>query len=272
MVVADAKLWYPQKMKNSLIRVGVATAVLLAIPIVLTLLNPNSHLRGGAGGGWDWSLWGLVWAVPLIFCIGLAIDFASRKIKSPAYRILTISLIVLALLLAWVQVVTDQVSETIRIIALQPSATDYKNTAFTIEGKKVRLVNGTAAGGDVMTRYFGNNLKTDLNGDSVPDLVFLLTQESGGSMFYYVVGAVQNADGTYAGSDGYLLGDRVAPQNIVNSQNSRHKYVIVVNYAERAPGEPAGTQPSVGKSVYLKLDPSSMQWGIVAPDFEGESR
>lgn len=31
-------------------------------------------------------------------------------------------------------------------------------------------------------------------------------------------------------------------------------------------------QPSVGKSAYLKLNPSTMQWGIVEPDFEGESR
>ena len=31
-------------------------------------------------------------------------------------------------------------------------------------------------------------------------------------------------------------------------------------------------QPSVGKSVYLKLDSATMQWGIVEPDFEGESR
>jgi len=31
-------------------------------------------------------------------------------------------------------------------------------------------------------------------------------------------------------------------------------------------------QPSIGKSVYLKLDPDSLQWGIVMPDFEGEAR
>lgn len=259
-------------MQKSLIRVGLATLVILGIPMVLTLLNPNSHLRGGAGGGWDWSPWGLVWAVPLIFCVGLAIDFAWRKIKSPVYRVLTILLIVLALLLAWVQVVTDQVSETIRILIEQPSATDYKNTTFLIEGHKVRLVNGTAAGGEVMTRYFGNDLKTDLNGDSIPDLAFLLTQERGGSgTFYYVVGAVQKADGTYIGSDGYLLGDRIAPQNIVDSQNPRQKNVIVVNYADRAAGESMTVKPSVGKSVYLKLD-SNMRWGIVEPNFEGESR
>lgn len=259
-------------MRKSLIRVGVATVVLFAIPMALTLLNPNSHLRGGAGGGWDWSPWGAVWFIPLIFCVGLAIDFAWRKIQSPLYRILTISTIVVILLFAWVQVVTDQVSETIRYFVEQPSASDYKNTIFLIEGREVRLINGTAAGGDGVTRYFGNDLKTDLNGDSIPDLVFLLVQERGGSgTFYYAVAAVQKEDGTYVGSDGYFIGDRIAPQSIDVSPNLRHKNVIVVNYADRKTGEPMTAQPSVGKSVYLKLD-QNLRWGIVVPDFEGESR
>jgi hypothetical protein len=56
------------------------------------------------------------------------------------------------------------------------------------------------------------------------------------------------------------------------SQNPVQKNVVVFNYAERKPGEPMTASPSVGKSVYLKLDPVSMRWGIVVPDFEGESR
>jgi len=31
-------------------------------------------------------------------------------------------------------------------------------------------------------------------------------------------------------------------------------------------------QPSVGKSVYLKLDADTVRWGVVVLDFEGESR
>lgn len=253
-------------------QVAVVAGLILLIPLVLTLLNPNSHFRGGQGGGWDWNPIGIIPIYMVLFVVGLVIDLAWRKIKSPVYRVLAISAIVLAFLLAWVQVVTDQVSETVRILILQPSATDYKNTTFLIEGHTVRLINGTAAGGEVMTRYFGDDLKTDLNGDTIPDLAFLLTQERGGSgTFFYVVGAVQQADGTYIGSDGYFLGDRIAPQNIVDSQNPRQKNVIVVNYADRANGEPMTAQPSLGKSVYLKLD-SDMRWGIVVPDFEGESR
>jgi hypothetical protein len=123
-----------------------------------------------------------------------------------------------------------------------------------------------------VTRYFGNEYVADLDADGRDDVVFLLTQETGGSgVFYYVV-AARNTEQGYIGSDGYLLGDRVAPQTIQMSPNPKHKNVIVVTFADRAMGEPMTAQPSIGKSVYLKLDTASMMWGIVEPDFEGESR
>ena len=71
---------------------------------------------------------------------------------------------------------------------------------------------------------------------------------------------------------GNLLGDRIAPQTTLVSRNPRHKNVIVVNYGDRRPDEPMTAQPSVGKSVYLKLDAKTVRWGIVVPGFEGESR
>lgn len=168
---------------------------------------------------------------------------------------------------------TPLVKNEEQIAENSPSAT------YLIDGKPVTLVGGKAeiesapgSASKVITRYFGNELKTDLNGDGREDIVFLLTQESGGSgTFFYVVAAL-NTDHGYIGSDGYFLGDRIAPQTTELSQNPRHKYVIVVNYADRATGEPMTARPSVGKSVYLKIDPVTMQWGIVVPDFEGETR
>lgn len=156
---------------------------------------------------------------------------------------------------------------------------DPRNATYQIEGVPVTLVNGRAetaaapgSASKVTTTYFGNELKTDLNNDGREDVVFLLTQERGGSgTFFYAVAALNTASG-YTGSDGYFLGDRIAPQSTTLSPNPKHKNVIVVNYADRAPGEPITTRPSVGKSAYLKLDPVSRQWGIVVPDFEGESR
>ncbi len=144
------------------------------------------------------------------------------------------------------------------------TAADYKEAEFVIEGERVRLGSDAA--------YFGNELKTDLNGDGREDVAFVITHSPGGSgTFYYAVAAL-NTDHGYVGSDGYFLGDRIAPQSTALSMNPRQKNVVVFNYADRAEDEPMTYRPSIGKSVYLKLDPASMQWGIVEPDFEGESR
>lgn len=158
-------------------------------------------------------------------------------------------------------------------------AASYKDAAYYIDGTLVQLVGGEAhtdaapgSAAKVVTRYFGNELEVDLNEDGRKDVVFLLTQNTGGSgTFYYAVAALNTPRG-YVGSDAYLLGDRVAPQTTELSQNPRHKNVVVVNYADRAPGEPMTAQHSVGKSAYIKLDTNTMQWGIVVPNFEGESR
>lgn len=143
-------------------------------------------------------------------------------------------------------------------------APDYKDAEYIIEGERVTLGNEA--------RYFGNELFTDLNDDGREDVAFIVTYEPGGSgTFYYAVSAL-NTEGGYVGSDGYFLGDRIAPQSTTLSPNARHVNVVVFNYADRASGEPMSTQPSIGHSVYLKLDTKSMRWGIVEPSFEGESR
>lgn len=155
---------------------------------------------------------------------------------------------------------------------------NYKNATYVIDSKLIQLTNGygeseTVSGSTtkIVTHYFGNELFTDLDGDGDDDVAFVLTQETGGSgIFYYAVAALNTDDG-YVGSDGYFLGDRIAPQSTNLSQNSRHKNVVVFNYANRALGEPMSAQPSVGESVYLKLVPETMHWAIVEPDFEGES-
>src|SRR3989344_1595476 len=116
---------------------------------------------------------------------------------------------------------------------------DYKDAEYVIEGERVKL-------GDEGTSYFGNEIKTDLNGDGREDVVFLLTQETGGSgTFYYVVAALDTGRG-YVGSEALFLGDRIAPQT---TEKGRGR-IVVVNYADRTSGESFSTPPSVGKSMW----------------------
>src|SRR3954465_2344053 len=58
--------------------------------------------------------------------------------------------------------------------------TDYPNAAYVIEGQRIKPSD--------VTRYFGKELKADLNDDGREDFVFVLTQQRGGSgTFFYVV-------------------------------------------------------------------------------------
>jgi hypothetical protein len=143
-----------------------------------------------------------------------------------------------------------------------PIADGYKNATYQIDGTAVTLTNGisevAAAPGSaskVTTRYFGNDATGDVNADGLPDVAFLLTQDSGGSgIFYYVVVALKTTQG-YTGTNAVLLGDRVAPQTteIKNGQ-------IIINYAERKPNDPMTVAPSVGVSIVLDV-----QGKVLAP-------
>lgn len=151
---------------------------------------------------------------------------------------------------------------------------DFKEVTFFISGEPVTLVDGyaeaiTALGGESMTRirYFGNELAHDIDGDGIEDMVFLITQETGGSgTFFYLVGALKRDEG-YVGTHAVYIGDRIAPQT-TNKGEGRQ---VIVNYAERAAGEPFSTPPSLGKSLYLLLDTESLEFGEVVQNFEGES-
>ena len=152
---------------------------------------------------------------------------------------------------------------------------------YTIDGQKVTLKNGFSeipitpgSTSKIVTKYFGNDLMHDLNGDGKEDKVFIVTQNTGGSgTFYYVVALLDTVQGP-VGSSAVLLGDRIAPQTITidekgTTNGTNRKNVIVVNYADRKIGENFSIAPSIGKSIWLRLDPKTMQFGEVAQNFEG---
>lgn len=151
---------------------------------------------------------------------------------------------------------------------------DYKNTSYIVNGERVTFVNGASEVGvapgstsRVITKYFGNEISKDLNGDGKEDVTFLITQETGGTgTFFYVVAALNTEDG-YKGSDAVLLGDRIDPQTIESGPGNS----IIVNYLDRTLTESMATKPSVSKSIRLILDPETMKFGQVEQNFEGEA-
>lgn len=151
--------------------------------------------------------------------------------------------------------------------------TKGKDTTYVVDGIKVTLRDGSSeevipgTNTVVTTKYFGNDVSYDFDKDGRKDTAFLLTHQTGGSgTFYYVVAALNTKDG-YVGSQGMLLGDRIAPQT--TSVDS--KGIVTVNYADRKAGDSFAVAPSVGKSIQLLLDTKLMQFGEVVKDFEGEA-
>lgn len=69
----------------------------------------------------------------------------------------------------------------------------------------------------------------------------------GSGTFYYAAAALSTGSG-YQGTNAILLGDRIAPQS-TQIENG----VIVVNYADRNPGEDFSVQPSLGMTKTLEL-------------------
>ena len=145
----------------------------------------------------------------------------------------------------------------------------YKDISYIIDDKSVTLVNGysetesiSGSNAKVITKYFGNEAEGDINTDGISDIVFLLTQESGGSgTFYYAVAALKTNTG-YQGTNAMLLGDRIAPQTTEIKEG-----IIIVNYADRKLGEPMTENPSVGVSKYLKIENGVLTEKSVMPNF-----
>lgn len=80
------------------------------IPLVLTIRD------GGVGGvGWNWKLGDFIVMGALLFGTGLTLDFAVKKLTNPIYRVTACVAIVLVLLLIWVELAVDGVSQALAL-------------------------------------------------------------------------------------------------------------------------------------------------------------
>jgi hypothetical protein len=135
------------------------------------------------------------------------------------------------------------------------AAFEPRSASFSVEGRQITLANGVyeteAAPGSASkstTRYVGNDSTGDLNGDGLQDAAFVVSQSTGGSgTFFYVVAEIRAKDG-FQGTNAVLLGDRIAPQKTEIRAGE-----LIVDYADRKPGEPMVAVPSVAISKHLKV-------------------
>lgn len=153
--------------------------------------------------------------------------------------------------------------------------TSPQNTTYTIDGQTYTLFRGYterevipgSASKNTIT-VFGQPAYGDIDGDGDDDAVVLLVNDTGGSGTFYYVALAINIDAEYFGTDTMLLGDRIAPQTYAIEKNR-----AIVNYADRAPDEPLGTEPTEAKSLYLQYDPESLKLieAVVNLDEENEA-
>lgn len=156
---------------------------------------------------------------------------------------------------------TNVVEEVIEEDSILPNyqavipAEDPENATYIIEGQSVALIDGQAEvpvapdSASVSTvSMFGQSTMGDLTADDIDDAAVMLVVSGSGSGTFYYQAAALNKDGMYSGTNAVLLGDRIAPQTTQIMDGT-----IVANYAERAPGEPMTTKPSVGVSKYMQV-------------------
>lgn len=135
----------------------------------------------------------------------------------------------------------------------QTPINDPLNATYAIEGEKITLKDGKSeiqivpgSASKEITSVLWAPTKGNLNSDGIDDYAMILTQNSGGSgTFYYLVAGLSSENGI-VGTNGIFLGDRIAPESISIKDGT-----ILVNYAERNPGDSFAVQPSVGVSRYL---------------------
>lgn len=86
-----------QNITKKLIRWAVVVALILLIPLVLTIRD-----GGVEGVGWNWTLFDFVFMGILLFGAGLVYELVARKMESGAYRAAVGLAVVTGVLLVWI--------------------------------------------------------------------------------------------------------------------------------------------------------------------------
>ncbi|OHA46105.1 MAG: hypothetical protein A3A80_00680 [Candidatus Terrybacteria bacterium RIFCSPLOWO2_01_FULL_44_24] len=86
-----------QDVKRRLIRWAVVVALILLIPLVLTIRD-----GGVEGVGWNWTFFDFIFMGTLLFGAGLVYELIARKMSNSAYRAAVGVAVVTAVLMVWI--------------------------------------------------------------------------------------------------------------------------------------------------------------------------
>ena len=132
---------------------------------------------------------------------------------------------------------------------------DPLNTTYTIEDQTVTLINGSSeikvapgSAARIRATAFGRPLFGDLDHDGDEDAVVVIIYDPGGSGTFYYIAAAINQNGSYRGTAGYLLGDRIIAQFVKFDDG-----LVQAHYLDRRPTEPMSAPPSVRKEIQLRF-------------------
>jgi len=132
---------------------------------------------------------------------------------------------------------------------------DPLNTTYTIEDQAVTLINGSSeikvapsSAARIRATAFGRPVYGDLDRDGDDDAVVVIIYDPGGSGTFYYIAAAINQNGSYRGTAGYLLGDRIIAQFVKFSNG-----LVVAHYLDRRPADPMSAPPSVRTAIQLRL-------------------
>lgn len=130
---------------------------------------------------------------------------------------------------------------------------DPINTSYIVDGQTIQFIDGKSLSENNIDGFsaviFGQVAYGDLNNDAVDDAAVLIQVGGGGSGTFYYIAAAINNNSQAQGSKAILLGDRIAPQNILIQEQ-----YIVANYAIRKPGDSMAVSASLGVSSYFIID------------------
>jgi protein-S-isoprenylcysteine O-methyltransferase Ste14 len=95
-----------------LVRPAIGTALILLIPLVMTLLDRGKP----PGDGWHWGPGDFVAMGALLFGAGVTYEVLASKLDRKAHRIAAGIAIMLAVLAIWVELAVDGVSKAARML------------------------------------------------------------------------------------------------------------------------------------------------------------